>query len=187
MNFAPTMRPQRWLLPADIASGCLAASHGTQLPPSSSAEQRRPAETGRQRGGAVACTALPEALLRRRFWKGTGSASSRWWRAHHRPPRPRWPPPVSSPANCADALPPPHFSSYQFYRVDGHPSPPLLYLILSPMHFFYLSNVPPCPPLVPAAGRAWPGLCPAQKLSADASVTVSIKTKLLCALTKKTY
>ena len=84
--------------------------------------------------------------------------------------------------------PPPCFSSCWFYRVDGHPSHTLLWFILNPMHFFLpLTCPPPCPPFVPTAGRAWPGLRPAQKLRAGASVMVSIKTKLLCALTKKIY
>lgn len=47
---------------------------------------------------------------------------------------------------------------------------------------FHMTNVPPALPPCP---HCWQGLHPAQKLSTGASVTVSIKTNLLCALTRK--
>lgn len=102
--------------------------------------------------------------------------------AHLRPPHPRWPPPVSSLINCAYS--PAHQTHFRAFPQTGftvwtgipHCLFSTSYLTLCSA--FYLSSVTPCPPLIPSAGRPWPGLCPSQKSSTVASVMVLIKTKL---------
>jgi len=139
----------------------------------------RPPEAGGRCGGAGA--ASPQAVLRRRFWKGTGSASSGCQEAHCRPPLPRWLPMSSHLLIVLISLPAMFFLiPAKFIMWLGVPHPLFCTSYLTLCISLYLSNVPPCSP------RAWPGLHPTQKLSAGLSVTALIKPKLLCALTKKT-
>lgn len=144
----PNAWPQRWLLPADISSGCPAASQGLSYPlwlcPAEEAAsdrqvvQRSCSQGHPARGRAVEKVLERDGLRFQQVPTGVAQASA------------------AKMAALAVPMPPPtFFSSYRFYCKGGRPSPLLLYIILDPIHLFLPFKHPPLPSTCP---HCWQGL-----------------------------